>query len=372
MSVNEKVHILYFIHDLAPFGAQRIVLLTVKYLDKKKFRVTVYSFWGEETLAPEFAKYGAEVVFLRARRFFDLFAWIKFVSLLFHKRPQIIHTTLPELSFPARLVALFLPGLCVVHTFQNPLSSEPLHWRFLNKITLRLCDAITFVSHGIADEVTKELLKIKDKVCVIQNAILLQDVHPDNCLKMREDLGITNNEKIIGCIGRLTRQKGQDILIEAIANLVKKRFPVRLVLVGDGELEESLRLKVKSLKLEKEVIFLGRRNDIARILAGLDIYVAPSRWEGFPLALSEAMLSGRPCIGTDIPGHSDLLMDKVTGITVSVEDPQALAEAIIWMFKHPEEARRMAFTAREIVQTNFTPEIMAKKYENLYLHLIQG
>ncbi|MEK6715535.1 MAG: glycosyltransferase [Candidatus Omnitrophota bacterium] len=371
MPVNKKIHIFYFIHDLAPFGAQRSILYTVKYLDKKKFRVTICSFWGEETLAPEFAKYGAEVVFLRAGRFFNPFVWIKFILLLFRKHPQIIHTTLPELSFPARLVALLFPKFAVVHSFQNPLSSEPLFWRFVNKITLRICDAITFVSKGIVDEATKGLPAIEDRVFVIQNGVLLEDISVNCAFELRRELGIGDNGKVIGCVGRLTRQKGQDILIEAVANLVRKGNPVKLVLIGDGEMLSELKEKVRQLAVEDKVIFLGRRYDIAQILATIDLYVAPSRWEGFDLALAEAMISARPCIGTGIPGHADLLINKVTGVAVPAEDTRALTEAVTWLFDHPEEAQRMAFAAKERVKANFTAEIMTKKYEDLYLYLMQ-
>ncbi|RJO60144.1 glycosyltransferase [candidate division WS5 bacterium] len=372
MPSEKCIHIFYFIHDLAPFGAQRVVLNAVKYLDRKRLKVTVCSFWGEETLAPEFVKHGAEVVFLRARRFFDPLAWIKLIFILFRKHPQIIHTTMPELSFPVRLVALLFPRLAVVHSFHNPLSSEPPLWRFLNRITLRMCDAISFTSKGIVDEIALKAPSLKDRFSVIQNGVELTVASTADGTRLREELCVRADEKIICCVGRLEKQKGQDILIEAVTSLVKKGIPVRLVLAGDGEMLPELKEKVRRLGIEEKVIFLGRRNDIALILASLDLYVAPSRWESFNIALGEAMVSGKPCVGTDIPGHSDLLVDKVTGVVVSAENPKVLAEAIVWVFEHQGEAQKMAVAAKEMVQTNFTPEIMAKKYEKLYLDLMGG
>jgi len=369
MAANRQIHVFYFIHDLAPFGAQRVALYTVKHMDKKRFRVTVCSFGGEETLAEEFIKYGAEIVFLRARRFFDPFAWIKFVFTLFRAHPQIIQVSLLELSIPARLAALFLPRMAVVHNFQNPASCQSSYWRFLNKITLRMCDAVTFTSRGIADEAAKELAGIKDKVSVIQNGVFVEGALVDNTFELRRELGVIGNEKVIGCVGRLTRQKGQDILIEAMASLAGKGKPVKLIFAGDGEMLPELKEKSKQLAIEENVIFLERRNDIARVLATFDVYAAPSRWEGFNIALGEAMISGKPCVGTSTPGHSELLIDNVTGLTVPVDNPEALAEAIIWILEHPSEAQGMALRAKKRVEAKFTPEIMAKKYENLYLHL---
>jgi glycosyltransferase involved in cell wall biosynthesis len=359
--------VFYFIHDLAPYGAQRVVLYAVKKLDKKIFRATVCSFWGEETLATEFKRCGAEVVFLRARRFLDPVAWIRFVYLLFRARPDIIQTNLAELSFPVRLLSLFLPGLHVVHNVQNPLSSEPWYWRFLNRMTLRMCDAIAFSGKGIVEKGIQQAPSLKSRFFVVQNSVEL-DVPPAGAgAGLREELGITADGKVIGCVGRLVRQKGQDILINAAAVLAREKRRIRLLLVGDGELLPELQEEVKRLELEREVIFLGRRADIARILSACDIYAAPSRWESFNIALGEAMLSGRPCVATDIPGHADLLLDGVTGVAIPTENVDALAKAIAQLMDNPVGAQKLAAAATELVRTEFTVEKMAAKYEKLYL-----
>lgn len=372
MSPEKRIHIFYFIHDLAPFGAQRAVLYTVKYLDRKRFRVTVCSFLGEETLAPEFVKYGAEVVFLRAKRFFDPFAWAKFIFSLFRSHPDIIYTTLSELCFPARLASLFLRGIRVVHCFQNPLSCESRHWQFLNRITLGICDAVAFSSKGIVEEIALKAPSLKDRFSVIQNGVELDVLSAEDGAKLREELCIRADEKNICCVGRLEKQKGQDILIDAVAMLIREKIKIRLILVGDGEMNRKLHDRVRHFGLEEKVLFLGRRYDIARILSASDIYAAPSRWESFNIALGEAMLSGKPCVATEIPGHADILIDGVTGLSVPADDAAALASGIAQLLDQPEEAQRMASAAKERMQAEFTSEIMAKKYEKLYLDLMGG
>lgn len=369
MSSEKRIHIFYFIHDLAPFGVQRVVLNTVKYLDRKTFKVTVCSFWGEETLAPEFVKYGAEVVFLHAKRFFDPFAWAKFIFSLFRSHPDIIYTTLSELCFPARMASLFLPGMSVVHCFHNPFSCESRHWQFLNRITLGICDAVAFTSKGIVDEVALKAPSLKERFFVVQNGVELDVLSTEDGAKLREDLCIGADEKNICCVGRLEKQKGQDILIDAVAMLIREKIKIRLILVGDGEMNHKLQERVRHFGIEEKVLFLGRRYDIPRILAASDIYAAPSRWESFNIALGEAMLSGKPCVATGIPGHADLLIDGVTGLAVPAEAAAALSRGIAWLLAHPQDAQRMALAAKERVQAEFTSEIMAKKYEELYLNL---
>ncbi|MFH2204571.1 MAG: glycosyltransferase [Elusimicrobiota bacterium] len=368
---NERLHVFYFIHDLAPFGAQHTILHTVRRRDKERLRVTVCSFWGEESLAAELASHDVEVVCLRAKRFFDPLAWLKLLFLLLREYPRVIVTTLPELGVPARVASLLLPRMAVVQVFQNPLSSEPPFWAYLNKMTLWLCDAVVFTSRGNVDGVVAQRPGIKDRTIVIQNSVTLADVPAGDGAALRRELGLTDGENLIGCVGRLTPQKGHDVLIAAAAELRKENVPVVLLFAGDGELQPELKAHARDKGIEKHVLFLGRRTDVARILASLDIYAAPSRWESFNIALGEAMASRRACVGTSIPGHADILEDKVTGLAVPADDPQALKDAIAWLLGHPKEGQRFAAAARERVLTHFTPEIMAMKYNKLFFSLAE-
>lgn len=364
MSDNEKpLKLLIFIHDLAPFGAQRVVLNTVKHLEKKLFSVTVCSFGKEDALAAELSGCGAEVVKLGARRYLDPSAWRRLFSLLLSSRPDIIQTNMPELSLPVRLLALFMPGVRVIHAVQNPFSSEPWYWRFLNTRTFFLCDRVIFCSESMREAAGYG----GGKFLTVQNSMEIESAVPGSGL--RGEFGIGRDEKVICCVARLTRQKGQDILIRAIAILSAQRANIRLLLAGDGEDAEDLRRLALELGVSGKVSFLGRRSDISSILAASDIYAASSRWEGLGLSLGEAMLAGLPCVGTAISGHADILKDGVTGTTVPPEDPSALAAGIARLLDDPTEAGRLAAAARELIKAGFTAESMAKKYERVYLDL---
>lgn len=366
MDVKERLGIFLFIHDLAPFGAQRVALSIAENLDPEKFRLTVCSFWGDETLAPEFERCGAEVLLLKAKRFLDFSAWLRLAGLLFSRRPKIVQATLPELSVPVRLLSLFIPGLHIVHNVQNPFSSEPWYWRLLNRATFWLCDAVIFSSQGVYEEAARSLNKYNGKFFVVQNCVSLETVSAAAGLALRKELGIGEKEIVIGCVGRLTWQKGQDILIEAAVKLLDEGRRPRVVLAGDGETLPELKRLVLAAGLEREVLFLGRRADIAHVLSACDIYTAPSRWESFNIALGEAMLSGKPCIAADIPGHADLVLNGVTGVAIAAENPDALAKAIARLLDRPEEAQRIGLAAKERVRADFTDAKMAGKYMNIY------
>jgi glycosyltransferase involved in cell wall biosynthesis len=240
---------------------------------------------------------------------------------------------------------------------------------------MRLCAAITGVSTGVVREITLQRPKLANKIMVTPIGINMEEFF--SCLKLkgpslRDELNIGRGEKLLACVGRLAYQKGQDILIKTIGFLKAKKIQTKLILVGQDYWDGHLQRLVSNLKLEKEIVFLGRRNDIARILADIDIYVVPSRWEGLSFALCEAMLCAKPCIATMIPWHSELLMDNETAITVPVDNKEKLAEAIIWMLDHPQEAIRMANNAKKLVEKKYTAKKMAESYEQLYLSLINN
>lgn len=360
---DKPLKLLIFIHDLAPFGAQRVALHIAKRLDKSRFSAEVCSFWGDETLLPDFAAAGAKVHLLKARRFLDPRAWLKLAGLLLRSRPDIIQTNMPELSVPVRLFSLFVPGLHVVHSVQNPFSSEPWYWRTLNILTLFLCDRVVFCSRSMMERFGRA----GERYSAVQNCIEAGPAPAGPGL--RAGLSIGPGEKVVCCVARLARQKGQDVLIRAVAELAGRNSGVRLLLAGDGEDEADLRRLASGLGVADKVVFLGRRSDIAAVLYSSDVYAAPSRWEGLGIALGEAMLAGLPCVGTAIPGHSDMLKDGVTGLTVPPEDALALAEGISRLLNDPGEAGRLAAAARELIKAGFTPAGMVEKYEKIYTGL---
>ncbi len=361
---------MYFLHDLAPFGAQRTFLYTIMHLDKNIFDTSVCSLWHDESLINEFEKYGAQIFLLRAKRFFDISAWYSFFQILKKFKPDIIHTTIPELGVATRLFKLIFPSIKLIHTFQNPLSSESFFWRFLNKNSIGMCDAVIFSSIGITDEVLKAVPRIKNRYSIIQNSVTLSE-HSRQNENIRDKFNISDETNLIVCNGRLTAQKGQEILLAVMDILLRKGIDIKLMLVGDGDMEDALKKRTKALNIEDSVIFAGRRNDIPDILDTADLYAAPSRWESFNIALGEAMLAGVPCVASDIPGHRDLAQNRKTAFVVKANDPAGTADAIEWVLNHAQDARTVAETAKNKVMAEFTPEEMGKKYQQMYLIILK-
>ena len=168
----------------------------------------------------------------------------------------------------------------------------------------------------------------------------------------------------ITSIGRLAEQKDPLTIINAV-HALKHKYSVSLVLVGDGELMPVLQQQIKKLKMDN-VFLIGHDEKPLRWLAYTDIFILNSLYEGLPGALIEAMAAGVPCIATDIPGNRELVIDKETGLLISINNAQALADSISYLIEHPVERKLYAQRAYEHVLNNYDLAIEKEKWLQLF------
>jgi glycosyltransferase involved in cell wall biosynthesis len=211
-----------------------------------------------------------------------------------------------------------------------------------------------FVSMGVPE----------NKIADIPNGIELSDEAKTNYA--------TKNRKVI-FVGNLSQQpaKGVDILLKAWKKIVAVIPDATLTIVGDGPLQQYQDY-VNSKGIANSVHLLGKQTDTKKLLIEADIFVLPSRREGMPNALMEAMLLGLPCVATDISGSQDLITDRVNGLLVPPADIQKLAEAILFLMNRPKEAKEMGTKARERIYTLNGMDVVAKQYLALYSQMVQS
>ena len=178
---------------------------------------------------------------------------------------------------------------------------------------------------------------------------------------------------IVATVGNIRRVKGHDVLIRAAA-LVVQRFPgVRFSIAG-AVLEQAyfdeLNQLLDTLDLSDKFEFAGNIMDLPQYLTGADIFVLPSRSEGFSNALIEAMAAGLPVIASDVGGNGEAIQEDVNGFLIPSEDPGALAEALIKVLSDPERGRRMGIEGRALAAKHFTTEAMMSKTVGIYQELL--
>ena len=187
---------------------------------------------------------------------------------------------------------------------------------------------------------------------------------------VRHELGINDGAVVLCSVGRLTAQKGYEILIDAMRGVVTQFPSVFLIVVGDGVLREALLGQVKRLGLDKNILFLGQRSDIECILSTSDLFVSSSLWEGLPTVIIESMAAGVPVIATDVSGTRELVSDEVTGYLVKPGDAEALQGKILYAIENIARTDSVVERARTRVGEMFSIENAADQYINLYLDVI--
>jgi glycosyltransferase involved in cell wall biosynthesis len=226
---------------------------------------------------------------------------------------------------------------------------------------------------AISQAVRRFLIEVErapaDKVEVIPYGLdadaFTRTAHPGF---FRREIGAPDAQ-MVGFIGRLTRQKGIDVLLRAFAQVEKDHPAARLVLAGDGPDRPALAALARSLGLRRTA-FLGWRRDAADILADVDLLAIPSRWEGFGLVALEAMALGKPIVAARVSALPEIVVPEETGLLVSPEDPGALAAAIGKLLSDPRRAAQMGQAGWERARREFPVEKMAERTAGVYRTLM--
>ena len=267
----------------------------------------------------------------------------------------IVHTHHRMAAFYIRLLKLVHPKLIHVYTAHNVFKDKLPLYRFALK------NAKSVAVGEAVNNNLKEDVGITDSK-VIYNGVILKETD-DQVDEIISYSGIK-----IGCIARLSEQKGLIYLIEAMSLLTVK--DIRLFIVGDGELKNELENKVEELHLQDSVTFLGYRKDIVECINSFDFCVLPSVFEGFGLVAIEAFMNSKTLVATDIPGLNEVVTNE-NGILVPVKDPIALAGAIDKLATDVALRNSLAFQAKKTYDEKFSYPMFLENYRALYRE-IQG
>jgi glycosyltransferase involved in cell wall biosynthesis len=229
------------------------------------------------------------------------------------------------------------------------------------RVVVRTVSRYVAVSAGVAERVRHVLGAPADRVCVVPNAVAPADTAVDGAAPRRA-LGVAADRPLVLTLARLTPQKGLPTLLDAAARVPGAVFAI----VGEGPERDALEARIRQLGLGDRVWLLGFRSDTAALLAACDLFVLPSRYEGLPLSILEAMAAGRAVVASAIPGNDEAVVHGETGVLVPVDDPAALAAAIRELLADPGRAARLGAAGGRRVRDRFSAAAMARAVETLY------
>jgi glycosyltransferase involved in cell wall biosynthesis len=357
--------VLFVVPVLQPAGAERIVAHLACRLPKLGFETSVVCL--EDERAPvglELAAAGIPVTGLhRSRR--RTLGCAKALAEIFHERqPEIVHAHLFHANIAARYAKASLKGneykrlrvITTVHVAERRFRP----WQFyLDRKTAEHAQCEVCVSKAVADFQYARTKLPREFFRVIENGIDLSRFAP-------ADRSI--NRAVVS-VGRLDPQKDFPTLLKAWKT-VSSRFPTLVLsIAGDGPERERLKRLCKSLSL-KRVEFLGFVDDVPGLLKTATLYIQSSAWEGFGLAVAEAMACALPVVVTDADSLPEIVTHGRTGLVAPKSDPEALAAAMIDLLNDPQRAAKLGAAAREEAMGRFSVDRMVDDYSKLYKELM--
>jgi glycosyltransferase involved in cell wall biosynthesis len=374
-----------FVHDLSKRLAKSraIVVLAPHYQDAKKHEffdgLDVYRFQYFAPSSLQKVAYGAGIISnvknsilaLFQVPFFLLSEYIKTSSLIRKYNPGIIHA---HWMIPQGIIASMAKNnkiklIATIHGSDLfPLKNSL--FKSLQRNVLKNCDLCTANSEATKNELVKRFPEFKNKIIVIPMGVDVQLFNKKNIKSKRY-----SNKKIILFVGRLNEQKGIDYLIKAMPKVNESIKNAKLLIIGEGEYKIKLNELIKSMKIDNvELLGAASKKELADYYNLADVFVLPSitsriGTEGQGLVLLEAMACGTPVIGTYTGGIRFLIKNNENGMLVNERNEVELAKNIIKILSDGRLSSRLSKNGIKFVRNNYSWEIIAKKFDDLYRKL---
>lgn len=361
--------ILHVVEALGTGGLERIVATTALGLDRERFDPRVWCLARGGEIAEELREQGVPVEILGICSLPRPAGVLALTRKLRREGAHVVHTHDYVAGILARLAASFSGVPAVVHHVHSTYHEYCPRHRRIERLLSCVTSRVVCVSEAVRGFVTEGEGIRREKTGVIPNGSpgpLQVDLQIDTATERRR-LGLGARDRVIVTVASLTPNKGHGTLLEAVTPVMEKDPAVRLLLVGDGPLRETLEKKAASLGIASRVVWAGLRNDIFRILHLSDLFVLPSLYrEGLSLAAIEAMAAGLPVVCTTLEGMSELIRHGESGLLVSPGDAPGLSAAVLTLLNDGNLAERMGCSGRERYGRHFTSGLMIRRVEGLY------
>jgi glycosyltransferase involved in cell wall biosynthesis len=374
MEVPKKIRILEGIRQGKIGGGESYLLSLVENLDRSQFEPVVVSF-TDGPMVERLRSLGIKTYVIHTEKPFDFRVWKRLKEVAEDESIDIVHAhgtrAASNMFWAAKKLNLPLVYTCHAWSFhrdQNPVVKRLriLGEQFLTaQADVNICGCNANVVTG------KQLFKNFDAL-IINNAIDPERFNPYGVYKnIREELGIAGDEILIASVARFTLQKQPLKLIAAFADVHTKVPNTTLLMVGDGEQKEEAVKLIQNLNLQDKVILQPFRQDVPDVLAGVDIFVLPSLWEAFPIALLEAMSMGKAVIGTNVDGTPEIIEPEKNGLLIEVDGLEKnITAALLRLCLDIPLRKRLQQGALNSIYNRYNVETLARKNEEVYEKLV--
>jgi glycosyltransferase involved in cell wall biosynthesis len=371
---NRPIHVLQVIARMNVGGPASIVSDVVRDLDTDEFRTTLACGTVEpgeadflELRDPTLPVTRLTSLGRSVKVWGDVRAFVDLVRVMRRERPDIVHTHTAKAGVLGRLAAMVARVPVRVHTFHGHVLHGYFSPRVTNAVRLverllaRRTTAIVAVGTQVRDELLAAGIGRADQYTVIPPGVAA--ARPIDRAEARQALGLPVNVPVALFVGRLTRIKRVDRLIDAWRQVHQHVPDAVLAIAGEGNLLHDARRQAADLGAS--VQFLGWQSDLAPLYVAADVAVLSSDNEGMPVTLIEASMAGVPCVTTDVGSASEVVLNGVTGFVVP-PDAAALAEALAWVIDDTELRTRFGEEAHRYAEAAFGTARLVADHAALY------
>ena len=371
-----RATILHMIETTGPGGAETVLLNIVRGLPREEFESIVVVTdigWLHESLVAA----NVPTVILKSDKPNDWRFLLEVIRLIRRHSVSLVHSHLDGTHFYACLAGM-LSHRSVIATYHGTVG-DWYRKSLKNKLKWAVVKREVYRAVAVAEFIKNELIRVwafpPDRIQRIYNGIDFAIYEAaDGRSLAQSSLGLPKGVPVVGMVGNIRKPKGYQHYVRAARAVVDRKPECRFLIIGqgEGELLAELKVLIRTLHLERNVILTGFRPDIPQLLQLLDVFVLSSVPEGLPVAAIEAMGLGRPVVVTDCGGLRELVEDGITGFIVPPAEPEGLATRILQLLNNRELADRLGKQARVAVRDKFSLERNVGSYMELYRNCLRG
>ncbi len=378
---NKKTKVMHLCSYLGYDGPSRGIIGQAKYTDDSNFHTTICEIKStrNERLIKELINMGCGHLSLGINKVYDIRSIFRLARELKKNKIDILNTH-NTLACWYGSIAAKLAGIPVVFTLRN-LQSENYKFLFkksfyskpvifIDSLFIKNSDVVVAVSERLRKYYIKNMGIPEKKILAINNAIDLEPLQKIyDKQQIRKELGIGNEEVIIGITGDLIERKNHVCLVEAAKIIAEKQGEIRFLIVGKGPLENTLKKRIEKYGIRKNFIFTGHVENIGPLLSIMDIFTLPSLAEGISRSLMESMAMGIPSVCSVNDGNLEAVVHGETGLIFPVNEYKTLAGHLLFLVNDRKARIEMGRKASERAQMLFNMKDYSLRYEKLYLNL---
>lgn len=365
--MNGRIHIQHVLLSLRPGGLENGVVNVINRLDRDRFRSSVTCLQEAGAFAARLRGSDVAVHAMGLRPGNDLALPLRLARLFRRTRTDLVHTRNAEAFFYGLLAAKLAGVRRVVHSEHGRALPDTPRRMAAQRFLLRFTDAAFAVSQQLRRDLMTHLGVPGDRFEVIHNGVDVTRIARADRASARGVLGAAEGEIVVGSVGRLVPVKNYELLLRAFGRVAAAASTsLRLVLVGDGSERARLESVAAACGIGPRTAFLGHRDDVADLFAGLDVFVLPSLSEGMSNTMLEAMAAGVPVVASDVGGNREIVEDGRSGLLFASRDEAGLAERLKRLVEDPACRARLGEAGRDRVALEFSMGAMIRGYEALY------